>query len=134
MSIRLVRDINTALDQAHAMFKVIIIGAGLGGLACAIACRRYGLEVIVLEKAPKIIPVGAGIQVPPNASRVLQWFGLLERVQDYGCVLDYTDLVRYEDGSRILRSWAGLSTEQIIIKFYWKLPQIPVHKYVSVLP
>lgn len=37
--------------------KVIIIGAGLGGLACAIACRRYGLEVVVLEQTPKIIPV-----------------------------------------------------------------------------
>lgn len=39
------------------MFKVIIIGAGLGGLACAIACRRYGLEVMVLEQASKITPV-----------------------------------------------------------------------------
>ena len=37
--------------------KVIIIGAGLGGLACAIACRREGLETIILERAPKIEPV-----------------------------------------------------------------------------
>ena len=37
--------------------KVIIVGAGLGGLACAIACRREGLETIILEKAPKIEPV-----------------------------------------------------------------------------
>lgn len=39
------------------MLKVIIIGAGLGGLACAIACRRYGLEAIVLEQASRITPV-----------------------------------------------------------------------------
>ena len=39
------------------MFTVVIIGAGLGGLACAIACRRYGMEVIVLEQAPRITPV-----------------------------------------------------------------------------
>jgi salicylate hydroxylase len=37
--------------------KVIIIGAGLGGLACAIACRRKGLETVILERAPKIEPV-----------------------------------------------------------------------------
>lgn len=37
--------------------KVIIVGAGLGGLACAIACRREGLEVEVLERAPEILEV-----------------------------------------------------------------------------
>jgi salicylate hydroxylase len=39
------------------MLKVVIIGAGLGGLACAVACRRYGLEVIVLEQTAKLVPV-----------------------------------------------------------------------------
>ena len=34
--------------------KVVIIGAGLGGLACAIACRREGLDVVVLERAPEL--------------------------------------------------------------------------------
>lgn len=47
------------------MFKVIIIGAGLGGLACAIACRRYGLEVMVLEQASKITPVCAKASAAP---------------------------------------------------------------------
>lgn len=37
--------------------KVIIIGAGLGGLACAIASRREGIDVIVLERASAILPV-----------------------------------------------------------------------------
>ena len=37
--------------------KVIIIGAGLGGLACAIACRREGLETVIIERAPKMEPV-----------------------------------------------------------------------------
>lgn len=37
--------------------KVVIIGAGLGGLACALACRREGIEVVVLERASDILPV-----------------------------------------------------------------------------
>lgn len=37
--------------------KVIIIGAGLGGLACAISCAQEGLEVILVERAPEILPV-----------------------------------------------------------------------------
>lgn len=47
------------------MLKVVIIGAGLGGLACAIACRRYGLEVIVLEQASKITPVCSKASTAP---------------------------------------------------------------------
>lgn len=49
------------------MFKAIIIGAGLGGLACAIACRRYGLEVIVLEQASKITPVCGKVSAAPTS-------------------------------------------------------------------
>lgn len=39
--------------------KVVIIGAGIGGLVCAISCRREGLEVVVLEQAPALQPVSA---------------------------------------------------------------------------
>lgn len=50
----------------------------------------------------------------------------------HGCELD----TLHQAPSTLIQlmSATGLSTEQIIIKFYWKLPQIPVHKYVSVLP
>lgn len=37
--------------------KVVIIGAGIGGLICAIACRQENLEVTVLERASELIPV-----------------------------------------------------------------------------
>jgi salicylate hydroxylase len=37
--------------------KVVVVGAGIGGLACAIACRQQGLDVIVLERTAEILPV-----------------------------------------------------------------------------
>jgi NADPH-dependent 2,4-dienoyl-CoA reductase/sulfur reductase-like enzyme len=40
-----------------AAMKVIIIGAGIGGLVCAIACRREGLSVTVLERTAALAPV-----------------------------------------------------------------------------
>jgi salicylate hydroxylase len=86
--------------------KVVIVGAGLGGLACAISCRRNGLEVLVLEKAPEILPVGAGIQIPPNASRVMDGFGLLPALTAKATVLDAITLRRYQDG-RVLVSRPG---------------------------
>lgn len=44
--------------------RVLIIGAGLGGLACAIACRKEGFEVVVLERASKIVPVSQTTLLP----------------------------------------------------------------------
>jgi salicylate hydroxylase len=38
-------------------FRVIIVGAGIGGLSCAISCRQQGLEVLILEKAVAITAV-----------------------------------------------------------------------------
>lgn len=40
--------------------RVIIVGAGIGGLTCAIACRRENLDVIVLERSSELLPVSIG--------------------------------------------------------------------------
>lgn len=55
---------------------VTIVGAGIGGLTAAITLGRRGARVTVLEQAPALAEVGAGIQLSPNAMRVLDAFGL----------------------------------------------------------
>lgn len=59
--------------------KVIIVGAGIGGLTAALCCRHFGHDVVILEKHPKISEVGAGIQISPNAMKVFETLGL-ERI------------------------------------------------------
>ncbi|KAJ5085570.1 hypothetical protein N7532_010341 [Penicillium argentinense] len=58
--------------------RILVVGAGLAGLGCAISCALAGHTVEILESASEIKEVGAGIQVLPNSSRVLQHWGLEE--------------------------------------------------------
>ncbi|KAK5025884.1 hypothetical protein LTR13_010348 [Exophiala sideris] len=81
--------------------KVIVVGAGLGGLACAIACRQGGLDVLILERAPKILPVGAGIQVSPNASRIARRLGILPKLLAIAIEPEQLEMRRYDTGNII---------------------------------
>ena len=83
--------------------KVVIVGGGLGGLACAIACRREGIDVEILERSPEVREVGAGIQIPPNGGRIMRDFGLVPQLIKHGSQVQQVDFRRYKDG-RLLRS------------------------------
>ncbi|KAL4812165.1 hypothetical protein BDW67DRAFT_193954 [Aspergillus spinulosporus] len=66
--------------------KVLIVGAGLGGLGAAIALNRAGHTVLVFEQSRFLHEVGAAIHVAPNASRILQSWGVdMEALQPVEC-------------------------------------------------
>ena len=64
----------------HAGTRVLVVGAGIGGLTTAIALRQAGFDVRVFEQAHEIRAVGAGLQLSPNAVKVLHGLGLGERL------------------------------------------------------
>ena len=63
-------------NMAHK--QVLIAGSGIGGLAAAVACAQQGVSVQLLERAAQLSEVGAGIQIGPNVTRILQAWGLGE--------------------------------------------------------
>lgn len=79
--------------------RIAIVGAGLGGLAAALALTRQGHEVAVYEAADALREVGAGIVVPPNMVRVLRHLGLDGGLDAFAPRLDAAwEFRRWEDG------------------------------------
>ena len=68
--------------------RILIIGAGIGGLTAAIALRQAGVHVEVFERAAELKEIGAGIGLSANAIRVLKHLGLMQRVVDRGTVIE----------------------------------------------
>lgn len=60
---------------------VAIIGAGVAGLVAALSLARRGIFSDVFEQAPELAEVGAGLQISPNAARILRDLGLLPTLQ-----------------------------------------------------
>lgn len=92
-----------------ADLDVVICGAGIGGLAAAAALRAHGIATTVLEQAPQLGEVGAGLQLGPNATRVLHLLGLTEAMDKVSLEVQETVNRRWHDGSIIAKTTLGAS-------------------------
>jgi 3-hydroxybenzoate 6-monooxygenase len=82
------------MTTPRSELPVIVAGGGIGGLAAALALVRRGLEVTVLEQAPEIGEIGAGIQLGPNAFHAFDALGVGERARGRAV---YTDCMVMHD-------------------------------------
>jgi 2-polyprenyl-6-methoxyphenol hydroxylase-like FAD-dependent oxidoreductase len=74
----------------------IVVGGGVGGLAAALALRRAGLAVTVLEAEPTPLEAGAGLSLWPNAMHALGVLGVADQVQARGAVMDSHQTQRWD--------------------------------------
>jgi salicylate hydroxylase len=99
--------------------RVAIVGGGVGGLTAAIALVRKGFEVQVLEQAVAVEPVGASLQLGPNALRLMDALGVLGALREVGVRPDAVDFVRWDDGRLLLHTELGERAEA-----YFGAPQL----------
>lgn len=83
--------------------EVIVVGAGVAGLATALAMALRGAAVRVLERAPGIAEVGAGIQISPNGLAVLDALGVGAAVREVALEAEAVELRDGPTGRRVLR-------------------------------
>ena len=91
-------DTNDHSNGTARRLRTVICGAGLGGLGAAVALRRKGHEVVVLEGASKLSEIGAGIQIPPNSSLVLEKYDLGDKFRQQVAWPRNIALKRYATG------------------------------------
>jgi len=82
---------------------VIVVGGGIGGLGVAYSLTRQGLDVRLLEQASAFGEVGAGIQLAPNCTRILDDYGLLAEAKSLGVVPDAMVMRDAVDGGELTR-------------------------------
>ncbi|MFF5343665.1 FAD-dependent monooxygenase [Streptomyces althioticus] len=82
---------------------VLVVGGGIGGLGAAFSLTRQGRAVRLLESAPAFGEVGAGIQLAPNCTRILDDYGLLDEAKSLGVVPDAMVMRDAVDGSELTR-------------------------------
>lgn len=85
------------------MSGITVLGGGIGGLTLAAALRRRGIGVRVLEQAPRLGEIGAGVQISPNGAAVLDALGLGEAVAERGVRSRFVVLRDGASGREVIR-------------------------------
>jgi 2-polyprenyl-6-methoxyphenol hydroxylase-like FAD-dependent oxidoreductase len=102
---------------------VIVVGAGIGGLTCALALLRRGIEVEVYEQAPQLGEIGAGVQLSANGTRVLHALGLERGLADWAVRPHAKEIRHWKSG----RTWK-LFDLGVVSEERYGAPYIFIHR------
>lgn len=114
---------------------VTILGAGIGGLALAAALRMQGIAVAIYEQAATFARVGAGIQMSPNAMRVLRGLGLEAQIRANAFQPATWDNREWDTGVSTNRARLGETAERRYGAPYVQMHRGDLHEFLaSLLP
>lgn len=103
--------------------QILISGGGLGGLSAALALAESGFEVTVLEKAAEFTEIGYGIQLGPNATRILKRYGIWDAVKHTAVFPEAMVLLDAID----TKEWARVDFNDAFLARF-KHPYVVIHR------
>lgn len=103
--------------------QIAIVGAGIGGMATAIALHQRGIPVTIFEQAQAFRRIGAAINLTPNAVRVLDGLGIGQHLRAASSIPEFRVSRTWDTGAETLRLEMG----QLALRKYGS-PQLMVHR------
>ncbi|KAG2145670.1 hypothetical protein BD769DRAFT_1660761 [Suillus cothurnatus] len=122
--------------RASLPLDIVVIGCGLGGLAAAYCLAQAGHKVTILEAAPAIGDVGAGIQASPNVSRLLKRWGLGPQLEALGVKPQNLSIRRWKNDEVVGFTPFGETFVKAYGSPYYHIHRADFHRmlYVAVEP
>jgi 3-hydroxybenzoate 6-monooxygenase len=87
--------------------EILVVGGGIGGVATALALAIRGLRARVFEKAAEFGEIGYGIQLGPNAYRMLDWLGVINEIDRQSVHTEHLVLIDALTDKEITRITTG---------------------------
>ena len=91
---------------------MIVVGGGIGGLAAGIALHKAGLEPLVLERAPELTEIGAGLGLAANALKALDYLGAADAMRAKGVIAEENVWRGLDDREHIFTQQFGSMIER----------------------
>ena len=113
------------------MTRVIVAGAGLGGLTLANCLAREGFDVCILEQARKLGEVGAGVQISANGARVLHRLGLADALQEVAFTPERGEVRHWQTGEVLATRPLGTTSIEKFGFPYYHLHRADLHAVLA---
>jgi salicylate hydroxylase len=113
------------------MTRILIVGAGIGGLSAALALQRIGLRPLVLERAPALGEVGAGLTVGPNMMHGLDWLGVARAARELGCIPRHGGVLDVVTGELLVANDRGDAPERRYGQPYLQIHRADLHSVLA---
>lgn len=105
----------------------LVVGAGIGGLALALALLRAGRRVKILEAAPQLGEVGAGISISPNAALAMDYLGMMTFLDEHADCPTRSAVIHYKTGDILAQAEFGADFVERYGAKYYQIHRADLH-------